>query len=127
MKPNIVLTASAVYLALVGLGFIFAPDAMLFGGMGAATVTVVAALRGFGATLFGIGILNWVARNADASKARDAIFLGNTIGFVLTTITIVLGQVGGAPPPGWVFAVINGLFAVAFFVVGKASMSTGAK
>ncbi len=125
MKPNLLLSVSAVYLALVGLGFLFVPDTMLFGAVGNASVAVVSSLRGLGGTLFATGVLNWMARNADASTARDAIFLGNTIGFALSTITLVLGQVGGAPAPGWIFAVINALITIAFFVVGRANMSKG--
>lgn len=124
MKPNLLLSVSAVYLALVGLGFLFSPDTMLFGALGNASVAVVAALRGLGGTLLGIAVLNWMARNADASKARDSIFLGNTVGFALATITFVIGLVGGAPAAGWALTVINALFVIAFIMVGKANMST---
>ncbi len=126
MKPNVLLTVSALYLTLVGLGFLFSPETMLFGAAGATTVTVISTLRGLGGSLLGVAVLNWVGRNAGASKSRDGIFLGNTVGFGLSAITIVLGLVGGGPAAGWIIAVINALFAVAFFVVGRGNMSTSA-
>jgi hypothetical protein len=43
------------------------------------------------------------------------------IGDFLVTI------IPGADPSGWVFVVINLLFAIAFFVVGRANMSTVTK
>ena len=51
-------------------------------------------------------MVNGFARNVDASSARDAIFLGNTVGFALSTITLVLGLVGGAPAPVWGIATV---------------------
>jgi hypothetical protein len=123
MKPNVLLTIAAIYLALLGLGFLLVPDTMVFGALGAsAPVLLVATLRAYGGTFLGIATLNWMARNADASPARNAIFLGNTVGFSLATITAVLGLVSGAPSMGWLFAIINGLIVVAFIVVGRANM-----
>jgi hypothetical protein len=73
--------------------------------------------------LIGIAVLNWVARNAEPSKARDGVFLGNTVGFGLVTIGGILRQLSGAVAIGWLFVLINALFAVSFFVVGRANMS----
>jgi len=59
------------------------------------------------------------------SKARDAIFLGNTVVFGFLTILFGLLMFTGEPVVGWVFVVIHLLFTVAFFGVGRANMSTG--
>jgi hypothetical protein len=123
MKPSLLLSVSAGYLALVGLGFLFAPDMMMFGALGTASVTAVATLRGLGGTLLSVGVMNWVARNAEASKARDAIFMGNTLGFALAAITQAIGLLGGAPAPGWLSAGIDALIAIAFFMVGRTNMA----
>ncbi len=96
---------------------------MLFGAVDATTVSTISALRGLGGSLLGVAVVNWVGFNADASKSRDGICLGNTVSFLLAAITIVLGLVGGGPAASWIIAIINALFAVAFFVVGRASIS----
>ncbi len=124
MKPNLLFFVSAAYLAISGLGFLFSPDSLLYGALANASAPVVAGLRGLGAMLFSVAVLNWLARNLEASKAKDAIFLSNTVGFALTTITIATGAVGGGTALLWVNVVITALFAIAFFVVGRANMST---
>ena len=124
MKTNGLLITSALYLALVGLGFLLAPGVMVFGALGATPATIVAELRQYGGSLLGIAALNWVARNSQPSTARDGVFLGNTIGFGLVAAGGVLRQLGGAVAVGWVFVIINVLFAVAFFMAGRANMSS---
>jgi hypothetical protein len=124
MKLNILLTISAIYLALVGLGFLFAPTAIMFGTVEAgASAALIANLRGPASTFIAIAVLNWVARNAEASKARDVIVLANTIGFGLAGILDVLAVLSGAPAIELVPAIINLLIAAAFFWAGRASMS----
>jgi hypothetical protein len=123
MKPNLVLSVSTIFLALSGLAFLFAPDAMTFGTLGNTSAAVVTALRAFGGVSIALGVLNWMARNAEASTARDAIFLGNTFGFGLTAVILVMGFVSGAPAPILIFAGIDALFAIGFFTVWRANMS----
>jgi hypothetical protein len=127
MKTNGLLITSAIYLTLVGLGFLLAPGVMVFGDLSGTPATIVAVLRQYGGALLGIAALNWVARNAEASTARNGVFLGNTIGFGLVTIGGVLRQLSGALAIGWLFVVINALFAIAFFMVGRANMSNSAR
>ena len=87
---------------------------------------MMAEIRVVASTFIGIAVLNWAARNADASKARDAIFLGNTAGFGLATILSVIASITGGQVASWVLVVIHALFAVGFFIVGRANMSTSA-
>ena len=126
MKTNTLLITAAIYLTLVGLGFLLAPGVMVFGALGGTPATIVAELRQYGGALLGIAALNWVARNAEASTARNGVFLGNTIGFGLVAIAGVLRQLSGALAIGWLFVAINALFAIAFFMVGRANMSNSA-
>ena len=126
MKTNTLLTTAAIYLALVGLGFLLAPGVMVFGALGGTPSTIVAELRQYGGSLLGIAILNWVARNVEASTARNGVFLGNTVGFALVAVGGMLRQLSGAVAIGWLFVVINVLFSIAFFVVGRANMSDSA-
>ena len=125
MRPSLLLTVAGVCLALVGLGFLLVPDAMTFGALAAgAPAGVVFALRGYGGALLGVAVLDYMARNSDASRARDAIFLANTVVFGLAAITELLGALAGAPAMTWGSVIIDAVFAVAFFVVGRANMST---
>jgi len=76
LKTNALLIAAAIYLALVGLGFLLVPGVMVFGALGGTPATIVAELRQYGGALLGIAALNWVARNAEVSTAMNGIFLG---------------------------------------------------
>ena len=126
MKTNVLLMAAAIYLALVGLGFLLVPGIMVFGALGATPTIIIAELRQYGGALLGIAVLNWGTRKSEASIVMNGVFLGNTVGFGLVAIGGVLRQLSGALPIGWAFVVINALFAIAFFVVGRANMSKSA-
>ena len=126
MKPSILFSISAIYLTLVGLGFLLVPGILTFGALGATPTVIVAELRQYGGALLGIAALNWVARNAEPSKARDGIFVGNTVGFGLVAIGGLLRQLSGAIAIGWLFVLVNVLFAVSFLIVGRMNMSENA-
>ncbi|MGB8647599.1 MAG: hypothetical protein WCF84_20360 [Anaerolineae bacterium] len=124
MKPNLLLIVAAIYLALIGLGFLLAPSLMVFSALPSGVPEgVFAELRQYGGALLGIAVLNWIARNAEASKAKDGVFYGNTVGFGLVALGGVLRQLSGAMAVGWVFVVIHLLFAIAFFIVGRTNRS----
>jgi hypothetical protein len=112
-------------MAVVGLGLIFAPQAF---GVGAvptdASAALIAFLRLWGSPLLGIAVLDWMARDAEPSKARDAIILGNTVGFAAIAAVDVWGSFGGGRPVTKVFAIVHLLFAAAFLWAGRRDMST---
>jgi len=89
-----------------------------------ASTHLLAQVRVQASLYIGIAVVNWFARNAETSRARDAIFLGNTVVFGFMAILFGLLMFTGEPFIGWVFVVIAVLFAVAFFMVGRANMST---
>ena len=81
-------------------------------------------VRFMGVANIGLALIAWLVRNADASKARDAVTLGFTIFFVLHALTSLYGQfTDTSTPMHWVMATLQGLIAVGFFMAGKASMS----
>ncbi|SRR6266508_1465617 len=124
MKPSSLLTSAAIYLALIGTVLQLFPI-MAFGLDANAPALLIANLRVPASLLFAIAVTNWFARNSDASRARDAILLGNLVAFVLVAIgDFILSMMPGGDPIGFVFAFINLCFAIAFFVVGRANMST---
>ena len=128
MKLNTLLTIAAIYMALVGLGLIFAPQAF---GRGAvptdASEELIAFLRLWGSPLLGIAVLDWMARNVEPSKARDAIILGNIVGFAAIAAVELWGVLSGGRELTKVFVVIHLLFAMAFIWVGRRSMSARAR
>ena len=74
--------------------------------------------------MLGIAVMNWMAKSAEASKARDGIILGNTIGFAFATVFGVMSWLHGYPAFGWVLIVLNTILTIGFFAAGKASMSS---
>lgn len=125
MKPKLLLTLAAIYMGLIGLTVLISP-VMGMGLDAGASAHLVAQVRVQASLYIGIAVVNWFARTAEASKARDAIFLGNTVVFGFMAILFGLLMFTGEPVAGWVFVIIALLFAVAFFVAGRANMSTSA-
>jgi len=124
MKPKLLLTLSAIFMGLVGLGYLISPATILFALDAGAPAPLIAEIRVAASTFIGIAVLNWAARNADGSKSRDSIFLGNTAGFGLATIMSAIAAITGGDVVIWVLVVIHAFFAVSFFMVGRANMST---
>ena len=126
MKLNIMFTIAAVYGFLIGLPALFVPGVMAAAG-GTADVSsgVLMTTRFLGVELIGLGLIAWLVRNAEASKARDGVTLGLTIYFALHALTSLYGQFTDTSTSlHWVMATIQGLIAVGLFMAGKASMST---
>ena len=124
MKLKTVLTVSAIYLAVLGVGFMLVPLQI---GIDAvppdATPALIAYLRIFGGPVLGVAVLNWLARKAEPSAARNAIILGNIVGFGCVTLMDVWGVFsGGARPVAKLFLVIHLLMTIAFVVAGRAAM-----
>ena len=127
MKPKVMFTIAAIYMGLLGILLVASPS-MAFGLAPDAPPSLIAKLRLPGSLFLAFAVMNWFARNSDASSARDAIFIGNTVAFAFVAIgDFLVTIIPGADPSGWVFIVIDLLFVVAFFVVGRANMSTVTK
>jgi peptidoglycan/LPS O-acetylase OafA/YrhL len=127
MKPKLLLTLASIEIALIGLLGLLIPTTTSYGFEVNMPDYFNATARIPFSLFFGLALVNWFARNAEASKARDAIFLGNTVGHLLWAILVAITVLTpGAQPAGWVAVVIYLLFAIAFFMVGRANMSTNA-
>lgn len=124
MKPKLLMTLAACYWAATGV-LLQAVPVMAFGLDSDASPALIANIRVPASLLFPLALLNWLARDSAASSARDAILSSNFVAFTLVGIgDVLVTMMPNADPTGWVFAVANLLFAVAFFVVGRAHMST---
>lgn len=118
MRLNVLLGIAAIYMTLVGLALIIVPKT--FGvSVGAvpadASAALIDFLRLWGGPLLGIAVLDWTARNA--------IILGNIVGFGTIAAVDVWSSFGGVRLVTKVFAIVHLLFALAFIWVGRKSMS----
>jgi len=120
-----IFSVSSAYMALVGLGFIVAPDGILFGTTGTnPSPALLADLRGVAGAFIGIAVLNWLARGAEPSTARNAIVAANTVGFAIAGVAGVAAVlVAGAPTGQLALGIINLVFAAAFAWVGRTGMA----
>jgi len=125
MKLNVMFTIAAVFLIIIGLASLLAPGAMTTMGGLPASSGLFMLVRFLGVAELGLGLIAWLVRNADASKARDAVTLGFTIYFAVHALTSLYGQfTDTSQSVHWIMAALQGLIAVGFFMAGKASMST---
>jgi hypothetical protein len=123
MKLSIVLATAAIYMALVGLGMMFVPH---YFGVGAvppdAPPALIAFLRIFGGPCLGIAVLNWLSRNAEPSRTRDAVVLGNIVGFGAVATMDIWGVLSGdARETAKLFLVIHLLLTFAFVFAFRGS------
>ena len=121
MKLSHVFTLSAVYMAVIGLITLVAPNLLTFGAVEAsASADVLFALRIPASMALGIAVLNWMTRTAEASVARTAVVTANLVGFSLASVLGIWGSLTGAPKAAWGFVIVNIIIAIGFVVTGSA-------
>ena len=106
---------------LFGLGFIFAPEAMLAPyGIAAETISAsVMMSRLFGGSNLGFAILFWFMMNAPASETKIEVAKAISIGFVVSClISIVVQMSGEIGPLGWSTVALYAIFAGAYGYFG---------
>ena len=123
MRLKAVLTVSAIYQGVVGLGMMLAPRQFGIDAVPVdATPALIAFLRIFGGPMLGIAVLNWMARKAEPSTARNAIILANIVGFGCVTLMDVWGVfTGGARSIAKLFLLIHLILTVAFVVAWRSN------
>lgn len=130
MKTSVVFTVAGILWMVLGLAMLLAPAALISassGGSPAAPRELMSA-RFAGVEMFGLGLIAWLIRNAEASKARDGATLGFTIYFGLHALASLYGQFTDfSATMHWVMAIIQALLAVGFFLAGQAGMSKSAR
>lgn len=115
MALGVLLRIAAIYMMLVGCGLIFLPRTFGIGALPAdASTELIAFLRLWGCPLLGIAVLNWMVRNEGRSRARDAIIIGNTVGFSAIALVDLWGLFSGGRPITKMFVAIHLSFALAF-------------
>ncbi len=118
MKLKTLFIMASAYLAIAGLGFILLPESF---GIGAvpkdASPALITYLRVFGSPLLGIAVLDWMARNEQPSRARNAIVMGNVVGFTIIAALDVWGLFHESRPATKIFVIIHLFFAISFILI----------
>ena len=106
---------------LFGIGFVFAPEAMLTPyGMAAETISAsVIMSRLLGASNIGYAILFWFMMNAPASDTKIEVAKAVSLGFgVSCLVSIVVQMSGEIGPLGWSTVALYAIFAAAYGYFG---------
>jgi len=126
MKLNTLFSIFAIISLLFGLALLFFPTTLIdFYGVSSVGALETMFTRFIGGITFSLGLMVWFARNAEASKARDAIVLGLAIGNTISAIIFIWAALTGMGNAViWILAAIFALFAVGFFLRGQSSVSS---
>lgn len=114
MNTRTLLTIAAVLALLFALGLLLIPATIgpLYGFAG--TPAEVLITRFFGSALLAIGLINWLAKDADYADLRP-ILLGNLIGDAVGALVAMMGTLSGVMNAlGWSTVVIYLLLGLAF-------------
>lgn len=101
---KIFLSVAAVLGWLFGAALIFAPGPFYQPAKIALTPLLATLAQAHGATLFGLGVINWLSRSADR-QGLSAVLTGNlvaqilSLGVVLRTITLGAARAGHGSRP----------------------------
>lgn len=126
MKLKTLFLIFAIISLLSGLSLFFFPATLMeFNGVSAVKALEIMLIRFMGGFTFSLGLMIWFARDAEASKARDAIVLGLAIGNAISAIISIWAALTGMfNALIWIEAALFALFAVGFTLRGRASMSS---
>ena len=123
MSPRLALMIGGIAAVVFGLGLFVSPESML-AGFGVATPVAAKVLaRDVGATLIGLGVINWMARNASGEVLR-ALLVGNVVVQALELLIngyeIVIGELAPQAAGGLIIHLVLG----AIFVLAMRSTSS---
>ena len=127
IKLKVMFIVASIYWILNGLLGLFAPLSMVGVKIDASTpIFLVMAMRFWGVANLPLGLIAWLVRNAEASKTRDAIVLGFTFFFVIQAPVSLYAYFVDPGGPHLIFAIIEALIAVSFFLAARSSKSISA-
>jgi len=119
---RVFLSIAAGLTLILGLAWLFAPQAMLASwGVGAEPVAVYMARR-YGGLFFGYSAILWLTRGAPASAARTAILVGGVVVTGVMTIVSAVGALTGVVGSVvWSVVLVEALLAAGFtyYLVGE--------
>ena len=125
MSPRLALQIGGIAAFVFGLALLVFPTSMLAGfGLGVPEEAKVLS-RDVGATLIGLGVINWMARNATGEPLR-ALLVGNVVIQALETLVNGYEILSGALPLQAAGGVAIHLVLGAVFVLAMRSSSSRA-
>ena len=90
MNTKILLTASAIFLGLIGIGFSFLPDEIIMYLNIESNPFLTLLLQILGSLYLGFGIMNWVAKGSLIGGIYNRpIAIGNSLHFFVGAITLL--------------------------------------
>ena len=128
MKFKTLLIINAVIAFSTGIACVLIPASLLLTYGVTLTPMGLIIYQFWGATLIGIGMLTWFARNIRESGVQKAFALSLFIAYAMSCIMAIRGQFAGANSFGWTTVALYFLLALSFgyfqFVKLRASNST---
>jgi hypothetical protein len=117
LNARLALAIGAVAAFVFGIGLLVFPSLMLANSGLESGAAAVAASRGAGATLIGLGVLNWLGRAASGAGSR-AILMGNLVVQILSLAvnagSVLTGQLPAQAGAASVIHIVLGtIFALA--------------
>ena len=117
--PRVLMIASALFLALLGLPCVFAPDIVLTRLVGSTSVFAEIIVQLTGALYVGFAALNWMSKGSLIGGIYGRpVGVGNLLHFFSGALAVVkVIPIIDAPPIAWVVCVGYVIFAVGFGLV----------
>lgn len=116
MKTNLLLAASALFMAVLGIAGSFLPQELLAAAGIAQSPALVILMQLHAAILLGFAMTNWMARgSAIGGIYNRPLAVGNAAHFVIGALAVAKAVIDGERAPLIVaVAVIYAVFAIAF-------------
>ncbi|MEQ9050265.1 MAG: hypothetical protein RLP11_08145 [Marinoscillum sp.] len=117
MNTKILMTLSAVTLALAGIALTFAPEEILLTISAEGTPALILILQLLGALYFGFGMLNWMTKTGRIGGIYNRpVAVANFSHYAIAGLALMksLTSVSDLPTVIWVVAIVYAAFAVAF-------------
>lgn len=118
MNTRLLMSASALVLALLGLPCVFAPDAVLKQLTGGTSAPAELLVQVTGALYMGFAGLNWMGKaNLIGGIYGRPVAIGNLMHFLVATIALLKFAAHASSAPLWVLAGVYAILAVAFGLI----------
>jgi hypothetical protein len=96
MKTTALMTASSIFMAVLGLIFTFAPDEAMGYFTLEPTAFVLLLIQVCGAMYLGFAMLNWMVRSGLVGGIYNRpVVVGNLLHFAMVTLVLLRGILGG--------------------------------
>ena len=116
MKFKVLLTVNSVLALVTGTACVLVPVQLLAQYEVTLSPMGLVVYQFWGATLFGLGMLIWIARAINDPVLQRRISLALFVTNALSCMMALRGQYAGANARGWSMVVLFGLLAVAYGV-----------